>query len=173
MCCHTIDFHCKEIYSTEILFFTQQLCDICKPKYTCHHAHTLMLPCTHIVSIRRISPTNFAPALCLKQYSHCSLMCPKKGIIAGEQGTIPKIKNQSVKRRETEGVWLEDGYWLAMHFNLSSLAKRNKLVSKACILCQIYKDAQSYGIKSDMQVAQTDFRSKAEVVICSHKSPEL
>jgi hypothetical protein len=68
---------------------------------------------------------------------------------------------------------LEDGYWLAMNFSLSSLAKRNNLVSKACIFCQIYKDAQSYGIRPDMQVAQTDFRSKAEVVICSHKSPEL
>ncbi len=139
---------------------------------SCSHSYASMY--TYSVYQKKIALTNFTPALCLKQFSHCSLMCPKKGIIAGEQGTnskdIKSLSQAKGNRRCLVGGWI-----LACNEFQSKLPgkKRNKLVSKACILCQIYKDAQSYGIKPDMQVARTDFRSKAEVVICSHKSPEL
>lgn len=108
--CHTNDFHCKEIYSTEILFFTQQLCEICKPKYTCRHAHTLMLPCTHIVSIQKNCPKFFRSCTLLETILSLLSYVSKKGHHSrwarNNSKDIKSVSQAKGNRRRLVGGWI-------------------------------------------------------------------
>ncbi len=108
--CHTIDFHCKEIYSTEILFLTQQLCDICKLKYTCRHAHTLMFPCTHIVSIKKNCPNKFRSCTLLETILSLLSYVSKKGHhcrwARNKSNDIKSVSQAKGNRRRLVGGWI-------------------------------------------------------------------